>query len=91
MNLEGEPVSILTVDLPEDLALRLAAKAAAERKTAQQVVVEKLRASLGEEGSPRALLETLRSLPPLSADDVAALEKAIESGRLPAAGADFSY
>jgi hypothetical protein len=34
-------------------------------------------------GDPQAVLEAVRAMPPLSGEDVDALERAIEEGRLP--------
>jgi hypothetical protein len=78
----------LTIELPDNLAQRLEKLAAAQRKSVQQLALEKL--SLLVEaapntlaGSPVELLRVMREGPRLSTEDVDALEASIASGRLP--------
>lgn len=73
----------MRIEIPEDLARELGTIAEVERKTVEQVAIERLRALLHFPGSPKALLEALRKLPPLSSEAVDELEIAIASGRGP--------
>ena len=78
----------LIVELPDDLALSLEGIAAAQRKSIQQLAVERL-SSLVEvspeprAGSPAALLRVMQAPPHPSAADVDELDAAIAAGRLP--------
>jgi hypothetical protein len=72
----------LTINLPDDLARKLEGLASARRKTVQEVALERLE-SIAVPGTPDALLGAMRQPPHLSAADVAELDAAISSGRLP--------
>ena len=72
----------ITIDLPEDLARKLEGLASARQKSVQQVALERLE-SITVPGTPAAMLDAMRQLPHLPAADVAELEAAISSGRLP--------
>jgi len=73
----------LTIQIPDDLARGLEGIASAQRKSVEQVALERLRTLIERSGSPAALLQELRSLPhpsPAALDD---LDAAIAAGRLP--------
>ena len=78
----------LTIEVPDDLVRGLEALAAAQRKTIQQLALERL-SSLVEvspeprTGSPAALLRAMQELPHPSAADVDELDAAIAAGQLP--------
>jgi plasmid stability protein len=78
----------LTIELPDDLARRLATIAAAEHKSIQQLTLERLRSLVesGSEsgpGSAPAVLRAMKEPPHLGAADVDELDAAIAAGRLP--------
>lgn len=73
----------MTIQIPDDLARDLEGIATAQHKSVEQVAVDSLRERFNRTGSPEALLRALRKLPRVSAADIADLEAAIESGRLP--------
>ena len=70
------------LNLPDDLAHLLAAIAAGEHKTVEQLASDHLR-SLASKSSPAALLRAIAELPHLSDAEVADIEAAIAAGRLP--------
>jgi hypothetical protein len=78
----------LTIEVPDDLVSRLEAIAAAQRKSIQQLALERL-SSLVEgspdlrAGSPAALLRAMREPPHPRAADVDELDASIAAGRLP--------
>ena len=78
----------LIVELPDDLALSLEGIAAAQRKSIQQLAVERL-SSLVEvspearAGSPAAVLREMQEPPHPNPSDVEELDAAIAAGRLP--------
>ncbi len=72
----------VTIELPDDLAHRLEAIAAAEKKTVQQLTVERL-TSLAIPDSPSALLNALTELPRFTDAELDEVEAAIGAGRLP--------
>jgi hypothetical protein len=78
----------LIIELPDDLVRSLEAIAAAQRKSIQQLALERLR-SLVEvipeprAGSPSAILRVMLEPPYPSSADVDELDAAIAAGRLP--------
>jgi hypothetical protein len=72
----------MTIQIPDDLALGLEGIAAAQKKSVEQLAVERLRDLLDEPESPQALLRTIRALPHPSHSAVDDLETAIEGSRL---------
>ncbi|HZS44862.1 MAG TPA: hypothetical protein VFC63_07140 [Blastocatellia bacterium] len=76
----------LTIQIPEPLAQHLAHLAAEQKKSVEQVAVEHLTYALAPEnlaGSPAAILRAIKEPPHLTEEDIAELERAIESGRMP--------
>lgn len=78
----------LIIELPDDLARRLAGLAASEHKSVEQLAVERLRSLVEEGSSPQpgtaeAVLRAMRMPPHPSAADVDELERAIAAGRTP--------
>jgi hypothetical protein len=78
----------LTLAIPDDLALRLERTALTERKTIEQLLIERLPSLIAGEtaasaGSPAAVLQATLAPPYPTADDIDALEKAISSATLP--------
>jgi predicted transcriptional regulator len=73
----------VTIELPEDVASRLAEIAAAQHKSVAQIAVERLRSFETAHKSPAHLLAVIRGLPRPSAGAVDDLEAAIASHRLP--------
>ena len=78
----------LTIEMPDDLALRLHRIAALRRKSLQELALDELQ-SLAEAGagcrlgSPAAVLGAINEPPHPSSADVDDLDAAIASGRLP--------
>lgn len=78
----------LTIEVPDHLARSLERIAAAQRKSLQQLALERL-SSLVEAnpatraGSPAAVLRVMQEPPHPSASDVDELDAAIAAGRLP--------
>ena len=78
----------LIIELPDDLVLSLEGIAAAQRKSIQQLALERL-SSLVEVkpalrvGSPAAVLRAMQEPPHPSIADVEELDAAIATGRLP--------
>jgi hypothetical protein len=78
----------LIIEMPDDLVRSLEGIAAAQRKSIQQLALERL-SSLVEvsaeprAGSPAALLRVMQAPPHPSAADVDELDAAIAAGRLP--------
>jgi hypothetical protein len=73
----------MTIQIPDDLARGLEGIAAAEKKTVEQVALERLRSLLDKTTSPQAVLRALRELPHPSSSAVDDLEAAIAASRLP--------
>ena len=73
----------MTIRIPDDVLRGLEEIAAAQRKSVEQVALDRLRSLFDEIGSPELLLKTIRSLPHPSAAAVDELEAAIAAGRLP--------
>ncbi len=78
----------LTIEIPETLAQRLAWLATEQRKSVEQVALERLSALLElpteqVSGSPAAIRQAMHEPPHLRWEDVDELEEAIEEGKLP--------
>ena len=76
----------LVIELPDELARDLERIAAAESKTVQELAVERLRTAIEDEPAPGtldAIRRAMREPPHVTAADVAELEAAIASGKLP--------
>ena len=73
----------LTIQIPDDLARCLEGIATAQKKSVEQVAVERLRSLVSSAGSPGVVLRAMREPPHLSSSAVDDLEAAIASGRLP--------
>ncbi|MGO9254933.1 MAG: hypothetical protein ACLQU1_01315 [Bryobacteraceae bacterium] len=81
-------MAYLNIELPDDLARRLEGIAAAQRKSIQQVALERLSSLVDlipepRAGSPAAVLRAMREPPYPSDADVDELDAAIAAGRLP--------
>jgi hypothetical protein len=73
----------MTIGIPDDLVRRLEGIALAERKTVEQLALERLRSLVESANSPQALLRAIRALPHPSSSAIDDLEAAIASARLP--------
>lgn len=81
-------MSQLMLEIPEALAQRLAWLAAEQKKSVEQVALERLSSLLDApkenlSGSPAALRQAMHEPPHLPWEDVDALERAIAEGKLP--------
>ena len=76
-------MSAVTIQIPDDLARLLEGIAAAQKKSVEQIAVERLRSLLERPTSPASLLRTLRALPHPSSGAVDDLDHAIAESRLP--------
>jgi hypothetical protein len=73
----------MTIQIPEDLARGLERIAATEKKSVEQVALERLRSLFDGASSPEAVLRAVRELPHPSSSAVDDLEAAIAAARLP--------
>jgi hypothetical protein len=78
----------LTIEMPDDLVSSLEAIASSQRKSIQQLALERLSSLVDvnpepRAGSPAALLRVMLEPPHPSAADVDELDAAIAAGRLP--------
>ena len=73
----------LTLQIPDDLARGLECIAAVQKKSIEQVALERLRSLVSRIGSPEAVLRAMREPPHLSSSAIDDLEAAISSGRVP--------
>lgn len=73
----------MTIQIPDDLALGLEGIAAAQKKSVEQLAVERLRSLLDRPASPQDVLQTIQALPHPSSAAVDDLEAAIAASRLP--------
>ncbi len=73
----------LTIQIPDDLARRLEVIASAQKKSVEQVALERLGSFFDTASSPQAVLQALRQLPHPSSAAMDDLDAAIASGRLP--------
>ena len=78
-----ERMATMTIQIPDDLARGLEGIAAAQRRSVQQLAVERLQAPLDTPASPESLLRTIRALPHPSPAAVDDLDAAIAASRLP--------
>lgn len=81
-------ISQLTLELPAKLAQRLEGLAAEQKKSVEEVALERLASSLEATsehpaGTAAAILQAMSEPPHLTSEDVDELERAIEAGRLP--------
>jgi hypothetical protein len=72
----------LTLQIPDDLARGLEGIAAVEKKSVEQVAVERLRSVVDRTGSPAAVLRAVKEPPHLSSSAIDDLDAAIASGSL---------
>jgi hypothetical protein len=84
----------LIIEMPDDVARSLEEIAAAQRKSLQQLALERLSslaAAVPENrpGSPAAILRAMKDAPHPSSEDVDALDAAIAAGRLPVRTSDL--
>ena len=85
----------LNIEMPDDLARSLEGIAAAQRKSIQQLALERF-ISLVEDiaerraGSPAAVLRAMQETPHPTAADVDELDAVIAAGRLPIRARDLS-
>ena len=73
----------LNIEVPDDLARSLEGIAAAQRKSVQQLALERLKSLVEVIPEARAVLRVIHEPPHLSSADVDELDAAILSGRLP--------
>ena len=73
----------MTIQIPDDLARGLEGIAAAQKKSVEQLAVERLRSLLDKPTSPEAVLRTIQALPHPSPSAVDDLDAAIAASRLP--------
>lgn len=73
----------MTIQIPDDLARGLEGIAAAQRKTVEQLAIERLQSLLDRPTSPQSLLRSIQALPHPSPAAVDDLENAIAAARLP--------
>jgi hypothetical protein len=79
----------MTIQIPDDLARNLEGIAATQKKSVEQVAVERLRSIFDGTASPGALLRSIRKLPHPSPPAVDDLEAAIAAARLPVGDSGF--
>ena len=79
----GNPMTKLTIQIPDDLASGLEGIASAQRTSVEQLAVEHLRSLLDRASSPEAVLRAVRRLPHPSSSAVDDLDAAIAAARLP--------
>ena len=72
----------MMIHIPDDLARRLEAMAAAQKETVEELVEERLRSLVERPTSPQAVLEAIRQLPHPSPAAVDDLDAAIAASRL---------
>ena len=78
----------LTIEVPDDLVRSLEGIAATQRKSVQQLALERLISLVDVitapgAGSPAVVLRVMREPPHPSSADIDELDAAIEAGRLP--------
>jgi hypothetical protein len=81
-------VANLIIEVPDDLVRNLADIAAAQRKSIQELALERLSSLVQvspetRAGSPAAILRAMQEPPYLSVADVDELDTAIAAGRIP--------
>jgi predicted transcriptional regulator len=70
----------MTIQIPDDLARRLEGIAASQKKSVEQLVLERLRSLFDDASSPGAVLRAVRALSHPSASAVDDLDAAIAAG-----------
>jgi hypothetical protein len=73
----------LTIQIPDDLARGLEGIASAQKKSVEQVALERLRSLFDRASSPEAVLRAVRESRHLSPSAVDDLDAAIAAARLP--------
>ena len=73
----------MTIRIPDDLARGLEGIAASQKKSVEQLALERLRSLFDDASSPAAVLRALRELPHPSCSAVDDLDAAIAAARLP--------
>jgi hypothetical protein len=73
----------LTIQIPDDLARGLEGIASAQKKSVEQVALDRLRSLFDRASSPEAVLRAVRKLPHPSPSAVDDLDAAIAAARLP--------
>jgi len=73
----------MTIQIPDDLVRDLEGLAAAQKKTVEQLALDRLRSLLDKPASPQAILRAIREMPHPSSSAVDDLEAAIAASRLP--------
>jgi len=73
----------MTIQIPDDLARGFKGIAAAQKKSVEQVALERLRSLLDNPPSPQAVLQALRELPHPSSAAVDDLDAVIAALQLP--------
>jgi hypothetical protein len=73
----------ITLQIPDDLASDLEAIATVERKTVEQVALDRIQVVPCRKGSPAAVLDALRRIPPVSPTVIDELKASILEARLP--------
>jgi hypothetical protein len=81
--MEGCQMGELIIHIPDDIVRQLEGIAAAQKKSVEQVALERLSGVAERAGSPGAVLRAMKELPHVSPTDVDELDAAIASGRLP--------
>ncbi len=76
-------MSQLTIQIPDDLARWLEGLTAEQKKSVEQVALERLCSLVWSAGSPGAVLRAMMEPPHLSASAIDDLDAAIAGGRLP--------
>jgi len=73
----------VTIQVPDDLARGLEGIAAAQQKSVQQLVIERLRSLLDRPTSPQSLLRVVKALPHPSHAALDDLDASMADARLP--------
>ena len=73
----------MTIQIPDDLARGLEGIAASQKKSVEQLALERLRSLFDDASSPGAVLRAVRELPHPSSSAVDDLDAAIAAARLP--------
>lgn len=73
----------MTIQIPDDLARGLEGIAASQKKSVEQLALERLRSLFDDGSSPVSVLRAVRELPHPSSSAVDDLDAAIAAARLP--------
>ena len=79
----------LTIEIPQDLALCLESIALMQKKSMEQVAMERLSSLLQSPGSPSAVLRAMKQNPSIDIDSVDEMETAIRIGSIPVVESDL--